>query len=80
MVTSRSSSFLLISAVMEEEKHTDATPSLIDIFTRVAKILLTTLRLGTVPLGAAFVELPLQLLGLGFGLIHLVLVETAHLL
>lgn len=80
MVTSRSSSFLLISAVAKEEKHTDVTPSLINIFNRAAKLLLTALRLGAVPLGAAFVELPLQLLSLGFGLVHLVLVETAHLL
>lgn len=79
MVTSRSSSFLLISAVAEEDKHTEVTLSLVDTFTSVAKFFLTALRLGTVPLGAAFVELPLELLSLGFGLVHLVLVEAAHL-
>lgn len=80
MVTSRSSSFLIISAAAEEEKHTEVTPSLVDTFTNAAKFLLTALCLSAVPLGAAFVELPLELLGLGFGLIRLVLVETAHLL
>lgn len=80
MVASRSSSFLLISAVVVEEKHNGVTPLLIEIFFRAIKILLTAVRLGAVPLGAAFIELSLQLFGLGFSLVHLVLVETAHFL
>lgn len=80
MVTSRSSSFLLISAALEEDRHTEVTLSRVDTSISAAKFLLTALRLGAVPLGAAFVELPLELLGLGLGLVHLVLVEAAHLL